>query len=168
MGILSSLFGSKTEKIAKDMLGEYAKSAKERIPNQNYNDDYNNEPEETENVSSIGVSYGRKKPAEENQFDYKGKYTEYFEKVYREEFPEYDIQIDKETDNWNKVSVITFYSGENKALVVELLSETSKRKKLRSECADNGIPYLRFYYDHRGWWNTRSYVVDRTKKALGK
>ncbi|MBE5958941.1 MAG: hypothetical protein E7254_08805 [Lachnospiraceae bacterium] len=163
MGILSSLFGNKTEKIAKEMLGEYAKSVKERIPNQNYDDDNINNSEET-----VGVSYGKKKPAEENQFNFKGTYLEYFGKVFKEEFPEYNYQIDKETDNWQNAGVITFYSGENKALVVELLSEASKRKKLRSECADNGIPYLRFYYDHRGWWNTRSYVVDRTKKALGR
>ena len=27
--------------------------------------------------------------------------------------------------------------------------------------------YLRFYIDYEGWWNTRAYVDDRVKKALG-
>ena len=29
-----------------------------------------------------------------------------------------------------------------------------------------GIPYLRFYYNHEGWWNTRSYVTRRIANAL--
>ncbi|MBR6460134.1 MAG: hypothetical protein IKS49_08320, partial [Actinomycetaceae bacterium] len=55
-----------------------------------------------------------------------------------------------------------------KALVVELMSERSSAKMLRWRCENEGVPYLRFYYDHWGWWNEKSYVIERTAKALGK
>ena len=47
------------------------------------------------------------------------------------------------------------------------MSENSEANKLRSACRAQGLPYVRFYYDHDGWWNTRSYVVSRTRAALG-
>ena len=60
----------------------------------------------------------------------------------------------------------TFWSGRIKALIVELMSESRPNNSLRDDCSRLGIPYLRFYYDHHGWWNTRSYVVERVRKAL--
>ncbi len=161
MGFFSKLFGGDTEKIAKEMLGEYAKSAKERIPNQNYSDDIVYDKEQTS-----GLSYGKKMPAEENQFSFGGTYVQYFEKVFKEEFPEY--QIEHEDEPGLRASVFTFYNGGEKALVVEILSETSRRNTIRKECYSRNIPYLRFYHNHDGWWNTRSYVASRTKDALSK
>ena len=35
------------------------------------------------------------------------------------------------------------------------------------ECAAAAIPYLRFYHNHDGWWNTRAYVTQRVRGALG-
>ena len=52
------------------------------------------------------------------------------------------------------------------ALIVELLPQRSSVYKLRRDCATMGIPYLRYYYDHEGWWNTYSYVTERTRAAL--
>ena len=51
-------------------------------------------------------------------------------------------------------------------VVVPILPDSSETKKLRRECQAQGVPYLRFYYDHEGWWNTRSYVTRRTRDAL--
>ena len=54
-----------------------------------------------------------------------------------------------------------------KKLVVEVISDSSNPYKLMKDCHAQGIPYLRFYYDHDGWWNTKSYVTRRISKALG-
>ena len=50
----------------------------------------------------------------------------------------------------------------------------NKMKNLTEDIMDDGqinsaqgIPYIRFYYDHEGWWNTKSYVIRRTSEALG-
>ena len=64
------------------------------------------------------------------------------------------------------MTVFTFWDGTKKALVVELMPQSSSAQKQRKVCAAEGTPYLRYYYDHDGWWNTRSYVVRRTHAAL--
>ncbi len=46
------------------------------------------------------------------------------------------------------------------------MSESCEAKKFRDDCVRAGTPYLRFYYDHDGWWNTRSYVAGRIRGAL--
>ena len=102
-------------------------------------------------------------PAEENQFNSGLKPSEYFDKIYSAEFAEY--QIDKVKAGWSDTAYIFNKDGARK-LVVELLSDGTQRNKLRNECRAQGVPYLRFYYDHQGWWNTRSYVVRRTLDAL--
>ena len=52
-------------------------------------------------------------------------------------------------------------------LVVEIKSENSEAQWLRNACAAERTPYLRFYYNHDGWWNTREYVDTRVRQALG-
>ncbi len=47
------------------------------------------------------------------------------------------------------------------------MSETSSAQRVRKACAAENVPYLRFYIDHDGWWNTRSYVTGRIRAALG-
>ena len=111
-----------------------------------------------------GRSWGPVMPAEENQFNYRGDHIQYFEEIFRNEFPEY--QLEKVIEG--KATVFTFYSGGVKALVVELLNSNSGRYRQREECRRSGIPYLRYYYDHEGWWNTRSYVIDRTRAAISR
>ncbi|MBR0509098.1 MAG: hypothetical protein IJJ85_03190 [Clostridia bacterium] len=107
-----------------------------------------------------------KMPEEENQYSFNGTYVQYFDKIFREAFPAYDIS--HAPDPRMRATVFTFMQGGRKALVVELKSENSSAQRLRNECQAAGIPYLRFYYDHSGWWNTRSYVEGRTRKALGE
>ena len=69
--------------------------------------------------------------------------------------------------NLGKLRIIyTFYGAAGKALVVEIMPSSSSSKKIRSDCQKTGIPYLRYYYDYDGWWNTRSYVTRRTRDAL--
>lgn len=103
-------------------------------------------------------------PAEENLFSFGGSFTAYFDKIFREEFPDYEIS--SEASYQGTIVVFTFCRDGRTALKVELLSQCSGAKKLRSECAKSGTPYLRFYYNHPGWWNTRSYVTERTRNAL--
>lgn len=112
-----------------------------------------------------GVSWGDTMPAEENQFSFSGSYGDYFMKVYREEFPDYTVEY--EAIGGGRAGVITFTQGGAVKLKVELLSQSSGAYKLRQDCRKSGTPYLRFYYNHHGWWNTRSYVTERTRTALG-
>ena len=105
-------------------------------------------------------------PDEENQYNFPGTYLEYFSSIFNKDFAEYSPEYFKEP-NW-KSEHFTFFDGGKKALVVELLSRKSNAKRIRALCRQQGIPYLRFYYDYDGWWNTRAYVVGRVNKALGK
>lgn len=113
---------------------------------------------------SSGFSWGPEMPDEENQYNFKGTYKEYFESIFKSEFSEY--YIESSDSNNGRVTVFTFWSGSRKALVVELLSRKSSVYKLRCECQKADIPYLRYYYDYHGWWNTRAYVIQRTRTAL--
>lgn len=119
--------------------------------------------------SYAGLSYGPYMPAEENQFNYPGTYDQYFMELFRSEFsPAYGISASRDPREYgNEAYAVTFTRGGATALIVELVSEHSQRKMLRESCASRGIPYLRFYYDHEGWWNTRSYVLGRVHRALG-
>lgn len=104
-------------------------------------------------------------PAEENSFAFNGPYQAYFRKVFSEEFPAY--QIGESPAPHGRGTLFTFSKNGGTALVVEVMSEGCSSQKVRKSCAMQGVPYLRYYYDHRGWWNTRSYVRERTGKALG-
>ena len=123
------------------------------------------QPEVQAEEGPSGFSWGPTMPPEENQFNYPGDYEAYFAHVFREDFPEYRVTQEQSTQR--RATVFTFWSpAGGKALVVEVLPESSETKKLRKECAANAIPYLRFYHNHDGWWNTRAYVTQRTRNAL--
>ncbi len=168
MGILSKLFGGdkKAEKTALDFLKSLAgnndtaqkpKSEPKPAETKPAPDPAKAAPVEDDPWDTV--------PEEENLFNYKGgNYADYFDHVFREDFPEY--RIEKEFWYGGKRTVFTFFSGASKALVVEILPEHSEAKKLRETCKSSGTPYLRYYYGHWGWWNTRSYVTNRTRAAL--
>lgn len=111
-----------------------------------------------------GDSWGDLMPTEENQYNFGGSYLQYFGKVFREDFPAYTVQQEPGRDERSPLFV--FYQNGRKALVVELKSERSSAQAIRRRCEAEGVPYLRFYYDHDGWWNTRSYVTRRVTAAL--
>ncbi len=112
-----------------------------------------------------GDSWGKQMPAEENQFNYNGTYTEYFEHIFSEEFPSVQFTASQGMNAANPI--YSFFSNGKKVLIVELKSESSSAQRFRIAAEKEGVPYLRFYYDHSGWWNTRSYVVGRMRKILG-
>lgn len=105
-------------------------------------------------------------PAEECQYNYSGTYLEYFSKVFREDFPRYDTAL--ETIEAGRRYKYTFRFGGEVKLIVELMTEKSCANAFRRECLRNGIPYLRFYFDHEGWWNTRAYIDERVGEVLGE
>ncbi len=111
-----------------------------------------------------GDSWGETMPAEENQYSFGGAFTDYFRTVFAAEFPAYAISMESIRQKGDVF--FTFTQGGRKALVVEIMSESSASQKLKKQCAAEGVPYLRFYHDHDGWWNTRSYVVRRVTNAL--
>ncbi len=118
-------------------------------------------PESGETIP--GNSWGPTMPKEPNQFNYNGSWFDYFNEIFRGEFTDFRIVSDRK----EKTATFLFYRGEQLALAVEILHQASAAQKLRRDCRANGVPYLRYYHDHEGWWNTRSYVVERTRAALG-
>ena len=112
-----------------------------------------------------GPSWGRTMPDEENQYNYGGTFLAYFESIFREVLPGW--RMEKFLPANSKRIVYTFYADAAPALVVELMSDVCSVRKVREDCARARIPYLRFYYDHEGWWNTRTYVVKRIRDAVG-
>ncbi|MBR6967401.1 MAG: hypothetical protein IKH78_02610 [Ruminococcus sp.] len=172
MGLFSKLLGENSE--LGGLIKDVANAIKQESVNLHESEQTETEstaPANTENAAEeaveagpSGFSWGPVMPAEENQYNYKGTYKEYFSDLFRSEFSGYRIES---TDaNNGRITVFTFWSGDRKALVVELLSRKSSVYKLRSDCAKEGVAYLRYYYDYHGWWNTREYVKQRTRKAL--
>lgn len=143
-------------------LNELAESAGAKESNDVY--DFAPSQPQRPAAAASGDSWGDEMPAEENQYNFSGNYVQYFEKVLREEFPAYALGID-DSDRTRR-TVFTLRTGTSKALVIEVMTESSAAQKLRRQCEAEGTPYLRFYFDHRGWWNTRSYVARRVRAAL--
>lgn len=169
MSILSKLFGKKVEKVAEDLMkeafrGSSTGSSSKPAPTATASNSYSVPSAPVEEEPS-GDSWGPRMPAEENQFSYSGNYISYFEHVYKEAFPQYQLDIQR-VPNRNAYT-IEFRLDGRRALVVELMSDRSVAQRIRKACAQESIPYLRFYHDHPNWWNTRSYVVRRTREALG-
>lgn len=167
MGIFSKLFGNKAG-IIDDIANAKKQEALDRLAGEKSASDTAapsapvNKEVRAEGPS--GFSWGPDMPAEENQYNFNGTYKEYFDSVFRSEFSAYRIES-SDTHN-GRTTVFTFWDDSRKALIVELLSQKSSAYKLRSDCRAEGIPYLRYYYDHHGWWNTREYVKQRTANAL--
>ena len=113
-----------------------------------------------------GFSWGPQMPEEENQYSFPGTYAEYFTVLLTNEFPDYSVT--KDVHPSGKRMTFTFTKNGRNALIVEVLSQHCSVKKLRDDCRREGLPYLRFYHDHDGWWNTRSYVIGRVRNALGQ
>ena len=171
MGLLSKLFGDdKAGKSAMDFIKDVVDDVKNDIENihdavTNDTGDYKNDSySDDSDDSPSGFSWGEKMPDEENQYSFNGTYVEYFDQIYKSEFPDYDVTHEKAP--YREATVFTFRKDGKTALVVELLSRTSNAYKIRKDCAAAGIPYLRYYYNYHGWWNTRSYVIQRTRNAL--
>ncbi len=172
MGLLSKILGAavgaavdrKLEQTVKGAVNHAINNAASR-PAGNAGIPVSRPQPEVQEEGPSGFSWGPTMPPEENQFNYPGDYAAYFAHVFREDFPEYRVTQEQSTQR--KATVFTFWSpAGGKALVVEVLPETSETRKLRKECAANAIPYLRFYHNHDGWWNTRAYVTQRTRNAL--
>ena len=177
MSFLSKLFGGdkEAEKTARDLFkGLFGGS------NDNKDDKPADKPEETDagngteapaeepaaktESSPSGDSWGDDMPAEENQYNYNGHFTAYFENIFNTEFAAY--RYEKAVLYEDRRIVYYFYSGDAKVLAVELMTDKSDARKFRNDCRKAGLAYVRFYFNHPGWWNTRSYVVRRIKEAL--
>ena len=168
MGLFSKLFNKTIEDAAESMFG----SEKHYFDNLREDD----KPEPVSQKSSAAppkgqppsgnMPWGDIMPAEENQYSFGGSYIQYFEKVFSEEFPNYQISYEIDEDRYTPATVFTFANAGRTALIVEIMSERSSSRKLRNKCRNEGTPYLRFYYDHHGWWNARSYVAGRVRGAL--
>ena len=110
--------------------------------------------------------WGPDMPAEENMYNSGLAPAAYFEKIFAEDFPACIVNKEAGWGGFDRSTIYRFYDGAAQKLVVELVPDNSSAVKLREKCAKEGVPYLRFYKDHEGWWNARSYVVSRIEKAL--
>ncbi|MBQ6674801.1 MAG: hypothetical protein IJM75_01600 [Ruminococcus sp.] len=171
MGLLGKLFGDDDlDKKAKGFFDSLVGSVQNKPQNnntQNTEQSYyaapSPAPAAAQNGPS-GFSWGDTMPNEENQFNSGLTYDAYFEKVYREDFPEY--RVTKQMSRTGKCCVFTFERDGRVCLKVEVLSQSSAPYKIRQECLQSGIGYTRFYHNHHGWWNTRRYVDERTRNAI--
>ena len=178
MGFFSKLFGDSEEgKKAASFFDELLKNAEKAKKEEKKKPEEDKPEQNTANTAAqtqemydeeedgpSGDSWGPRMPAEPNQYNFGGSYLEYFKTVYAEEFPTYRLEVEKRS---KKITMLTLWDGNKKALVVDLLSASSEAKGMRRRCREQHIPYLRFYYDYHGWWNTRSYVVRRSREAMG-
>ena len=187
MGLFSNLFGSdgkdidnalnKMKNLAEDIMDDGQINSQQNRPaasspaapaaaSGNNGISLNNSNSAPEYVDGpSGDSWGPNMPAEENQFNSGLDYKTYFTNIFESEFSSY--QINKEIPPYRNALIFTFSQGGAKKLVVEIISDKTNPYKLRNDCRAQGIPYIRYYYDHDGWWNTKSYVIRRTTNALG-
>lgn len=176
MGLFDKLFGSSGSEVLnkiKDAAETVAKEASNAIKDvadsvsnssQASSASQASSPAQQSSNAEFGCSWGDVMPAEENQFNYSGSYDQYFHDVYVQNFPTYRLTTEKvRKGNGTK---ITFWDGTQKALVVDLMSQKTTSRAVMNECAKENVPYLRFYYNHPGWWNTKTYVINRTRNAL--
>ena len=154
MGLLDKLFGGNSSELI-DKFKDFVETGSKEETN-----------ESTSVDSPFGISWGERMPQEENQYNSGKSYDQYFYDILTENFPTYRITCEK-IFKYNEGAKITFYNGEIKELVIELQSENDSDIMIHRRCELEGIPYLRFYYDHKGWWNTKKYVLNRTRNALG-
>ncbi len=166
MGLFSKLFNNVNEAdAAKRFVSDLFKTTQN---NQNASapaaPSHATSPSSPVSSAPSGFSWGDSMPAEENQYSFNGTYLQYFDGIFRSEFSDYDIRLDY--GRYTRLPVFTFIKNGRTALVVELFSEKSCAAKLRNDCRNARIPYLRYYIDHHGWWNTKSYVITRTRSAL--
>ena len=182
MGLFSNLFGNdgkdidnalnKMKNLAEDIMddgqinSQQSKPAAASAPS-GYGEPLNNNsrPDPVYSAGPSGDSWGPSMPAEENLFNSGLGYQDYFTNIFNSSFSSY--QIDKEIPYNRNAIVFTFSQAGAKKLVVEVISDRTSPHKIKKDCRAQGIPYLRYYYDHYGWWNTKSYVIRRTSKALG-
>ncbi len=172
MSLLSKLLGGdkNVEKAAKDLLNglvnAYTSESQNRgnAAHEAPNRSAAPQARDTDRPAPSGFSWGEVMPAEENQYNYNGTFWQYFENLFRTDFP--DLRYEKNVITPDRRITYTFYSGGARLLAVELMSQRCSAYKFRSDCEREGLPYLRFYIDHDGWWNTRAYVVSRMRGAM--
>ena len=157
MGLLDMLFGGNSSEIL-DKIKDFAETGAKEV---NKTESYD---------APFGISWGEQMPQEENQFNSGKPYDQYFYDIYTENFPTYRITCESFRSYDYECTRITFYNGEIEELDVIIRSDKDPDDvdwPTRHRCKCNGIPFLRFYYDHDGWWNTKKYVLNRTRNALG-
>ena len=170
MGLLGKLFGDDDlDRKAKGFFNSLVGGGNDNADNAQTVQYTNYTPTPAQNAAAVnfqpsGVSWGETMPDEENQFNSGLKYYDYFDKIYRQEFPDYIVT--REMPRGESYCLFTFTQGGRVALKVEVLSRTTGAYKERSACKSQGIGYTRFYHNNPGWWNTRSYVIERTRSAL--
>lgn len=181
MGLFSNLFGNdgkdldnalnKMKNLAEDIMDDGQINSQQNRSVTASSAPVNSEPVNNRRPEPViidgpsGDSWGPNMPAEANQFNSGLNFRDYFSNLFMNEFSSY--QISKEEPQNRNAVIFTFSQAGANKLVVEVISDRSSPYKYRNECRAQGIPYLRYYHDHEGWWNTRSYVIRRTSNALG-
>lgn len=173
MGLFDKLFGgsqgaqdalNQAKHLAQNVLSEAQKKAEQAM--QNRPADAPQAPSKPAAPSAASeFSWGPDMPDEENQYSFSGSYDQYFQSVFRSAFPGYALYAEP-NGPYHTGMKYTFVEGGRVALVVEVMSDRSSAQRLRRQCEAAGLPYVRFYHDHPGWWNTRAYVISRVKAAL--
>ena len=177
MGLLSKLLGNNASSALKSVMDDAEKKVREIMKEAEKADTPKSSAEKPAAPAApvqeaaeerADALWGEIMPKDENQFDFKGTYKEYFEKIFAEEFSEYSFMLSH--PKYYSSDIYTFSKGGSKKLVVELMKKSCDAQALRRETQREGIPYLRFYTNcsDQGWWNARSYVTGRIREALDR
>ena len=174
MSLLSKLFGDsnkKAENAAMDFLKNVAKkleSSADSPKPQAAPAAKPAEPAPAAEPERSDALWGEIMPKDDNQFSFQGSYREYFEQIFRTEFA--DLAFELAHPKYYSSDIYNFTKDGAKVLVIELMSGKCSANKLRRDTQRSGLPYLRFYTDCSdiGWWNAKTYVVNRMKEALGR
>ena len=172
MSLLSKLLGDKKKVLTDivDLIQRDAQTEQPAHPNAAVNNVWSAQNSavraDTASDGPSGVSWGSRMPDEPNQYNYPGSFEDYFADIFNREFADYRVER-RQNPRSRGAYTYTLTKNAVPCLVVELLSERNEVYQVRDDCRHQGIPYLRFYYDHKGWWNTRAYVTERMRKALG-
>ena len=174
MGFFSRLIRNVAGQVAEDAaVDAIHKAQRDAYQNSQHNNNNSSRPAAPSPSQSVslsepegpsGFSWGPTMPQEPNQYNSGMPYEMYFAGIFQTNFPDYDVRLSRA--EYTGLPLFTFVKNGSVALVVELFSKKSSAKKTRNKCKAQNIPYLRYYIDYEGWWNTREYVITRTRNNL--
>ena len=173
MGFISKLFAKKAERdAAADMYGDESHYFEEEKPRQGVVPPTAPTDPRLKNAVPMQDAFGRElpwgpvMPREENQYNCGLNFEDYFSRLFDEEFPDY--QVTREPIKSARPGFrYTFTRNGLIKLYVDVISDTVSTHAFAAECRRKGIPHMNFYYNHHGWWNTRTYVTSRVRTAVG-
>ncbi len=168
MGFFSKLVGKVINDAAADMYGSEKHYFEQNKPQQSAPAPVQQQNVQQPATDSSGreLPWGSVMPSEYNQYSSGLSYQAYFTQIFNEDLPDYVVSSEP-TPYLHEGTRFTFTKNGQVCLIVEVISDRNSAWSFARKCRSEGMPYMNFYHDHPGWWNTRSYVIGKVKGKLG-